>query len=129
MVQNIDKKDQNIILLKWWNKMYSYLRPRSSSIEKCWRCMGEPSLRHHVVSSDSRFYVILVNPNRDSHQHVLGPFNNLPLNLQEVRPLEGFEPKIIIVKVPVINYLAVQTRSILQPNKNNIKDHFSTYKR
>jgi len=101
--------------------MYSYLRPRSSSIEKSRRCVGEPSLRHHVVSFNSRVYVILVNPNRDSHQHVLRPFHNLPLNLQEVRPLKGFEPKIIIVEVPVIDYLAVQTRSILQPNENNIK--------
>ena len=69
--------------------------------------MSKPSLRHHVVCFDGRIYVILVNPNSNPHQHVLRPFHNLPLNLQEVRPLKGFESKIIIVKVPVIDYLAV----------------------
>lgn len=45
---------------------------------------------------------------------MLRPFYNLPLDLQEVGPLKGFEAKVIIVKISIIDYLTVQTSSILQ---------------
>lgn len=80
--------------------------------------MSEPPLRHHVICLDSRINILLVNSNSNPHQHVLRPFNDLPLYLQEVRPLKGLEAKVIIVKVPVVNYLAIQSSSILVMKNN-----------
>ena len=75
--------------------------------------MSEPPLRHHVICLDSRINIVLVNSNRNPHQHVLRPFYNLPIYLQEVRPLKGLEAKVIIVKVPVINDLTIKASRIL----------------
>lgn len=111
------------------HKQLSYLRPRCSCIEKSGRCMSEPSLRHQVVCLDRRIYVILVNSNSNPHQHVLRSFHNLPLDLQEIGPLKGFETKIIIVKVSIIDYLTVQASSILQPKRKLSKLKNVTSKR
>ena len=46
----------------------------------------------------------------------LWPFNNLPTKLQEVRSLQSLEAKVVIVEVLIINYLAVQTSSVLKYN-------------
>ena len=74
-----------------------------------------------MVCFDSRINVILVNSNRNPHQHVLRPFYNLPVDLQEVGPLKGFETKVIIVKVSVINDFTVQTSSILTEERKEIE--------
>lgn len=79
--------------------------------------MSEPPLRHHVIRLDSSINILLVNSNSNPHQHVLRPFNNLSSYLQEVGPLKGLEAKIIIVKVPVVNYLAIQLSCILEERK------------
>lgn len=73
-----------------------------------------------MVCFDGRINVILVNPNSNPHQHMLGSFYNFSLDLQEVGPLQGFEAKIIIVKIPVVDDLTVQTSSILK-GKNLLK--------
>jgi hypothetical protein len=53
---------------------------------------------------------------------VLGPFHNLPLDLQQVGSFKGLEAKVIIVKVPIIDDLRVQASSILK-QKENVTDH------
>ena len=98
----------------------TYLRSRGPTIEKGWRSMSEPTLRHHVVCFDNRINIILVNSNSNSHQHMLRPFYNLPLNFQKVGPLKGFEAEIIIVKISIIYDLAVQTSRILKEREKDI---------
>ena len=79
--------------------------------------MSEPSLRHQMISFDNRIDIILVDTNSNPHQHVLRPFNNISLYFQQVGPLKGLEAKVIIVKVSIIDYLTVQTSSILEQPK------------
>ena len=67
-----------------------------------------------MVGFDGRVNVILVYPYRNSHQHVLRPFDDISTELQEVRPLQSFETKVVVIKISVVNYLAVQARGILE---------------
>jgi len=76
--------------------------------------MSEPSLRHQMVGLDHGINIILVDPNSNPHQHVLRPFNNSPLDFQEVRSLKSFKSKVIIFKITVIDDLTVQTSSVLK---------------
>ena len=76
--------------------------------------MSEPALRHQMVCSENRINIILVDSNSNSHQHVLWPLYYFSRNFQEIRSLKSLKTKIIIIKVPVINYLTVQASSILK---------------
>lgn len=49
-------------------------------MEESWSCMTEPSLRHQMVSFDSRINIFLVDAKRNPHEHVLRPFNNFALD-------------------------------------------------
>jgi hypothetical protein len=49
----------------------------SASVEKGWGSMSKPVLRHHVICFDSRFNIILMYADRNSHQHMLRPFHQL----------------------------------------------------
>lgn len=100
-------------------KNVSYLGPWSACIEKGWSSMSEPMLRHQMVCFQSRISVIFVNTNRNPHQHVLWPFYNSTVHLQKVRPLKGFEAKIIKVKISVVDDRTIQACSILEPIKRN----------
>ncbi len=92
----------------------SNLRPCSSSIEECRWCMSEPALGHSMVSFKSSFDIIFVDANRHAHQHVLRSFHNLSIDFEKVRPFQGFETKVIIIKVPIIDYFTVQPCCILR---------------
>lgn len=96
-----------------------YLRPWSSSIEQSGRSMSEPPLGHCVVCLQDRLNVLFVDPNRDSHQHVLWPLNHLVIHLKKVRSLQSFETEVIVIKVPVVDNLTVQTCRILQLQSQN----------
>ena len=43
--------------------------------------------------------VILVDADSDTHQHVLRSLHNLLVDLEQVRPLEGLEPKVVVAEV------------------------------
>lgn len=66
-----------------------------------------------MVSFKSSFDIIFVDANRHAHQHVLRSFHNLSIDFEKVRPLQGFETKVIIIKVPIIDYFTVQSCRIL----------------
>jgi hypothetical protein len=49
-----------------------------------------------------------MDPDRNTHQHVLRAFRNGAINLQEIRPLQSLEPKVVVAKVTVIDDGRVQ---------------------
>lgn len=67
-----------------------YLGPGSSSIEKGRRCMSKPSLGHQMIRSYSSFNIILVDPNRNPHQHVLWPFNYFSMDILRGKTSQEF---------------------------------------
>ena len=75
--------------------------------------MSEPLVTHEVVGLDCSLYVMLVDANTHSHEHVLGPLCNLPVNLEKIRSLESLEPKVIIVKVSLEIDSALQNTTVL----------------
>lgn len=82
--------------------------------------MSKPALRHHVVRFESRINVGLVNAHRHPHQHVLGPFHNFAVHFQEIRPLQGFEAEVIVLKISIINDLTVEPLCVLQGKDKGI---------
>ena len=84
--------------------------------------MSEPALRHEVVGFDGSFDICFVNPYGDPHQHVLGPLDHFLIHTEEVGPLESLEAKEIVIEVPIIDDLAVQTLSILCKESNVINN-------
>ncbi len=75
--------------------------------------MGEPALGHRMVGFENSFNIRFVNANSDPHQHVLRSLHNSPIDFEKVRSLQGFEAKVIIVKVPIIDYFTIQPCCIL----------------
>lgn len=73
-----------------------------------------------MVSFKSSFDIIFVDANRHAHQHVLRSFHNLSIDFEKVRPLQGFETKVIIIKVPIIDYFTVQPCCILRKNMQEL---------
>jgi hypothetical protein len=70
--------------------------------------MRKELFRQQVVRLEHRVNVILMDPNRNTHQHVLRAFRNPPINLQEIRPLQRLESKVVVAKVAIINDGRVQ---------------------
>lgn len=64
--------------------------------------MSEHEFRHEVISFKGIFKIVLVDADRDPHQHVLRPLHNLSLYLQEVGPLERLEPEEVVVKITLV---------------------------
>lgn len=78
--------------------------------------MGEPPLRHGVVRPHRCLNVYLVDTNRHPHEHVLRPLHHYFVHLQKVRPLQGLKSEVVVVKIPVVYDLTVQTCSVLIDN-------------
>jgi len=44
-----------------------------------------------------------MDPDRDTHEHVLGPFGDLAIEFEEIGFLECFEAKVIEFKVAIVD--------------------------
>ena len=55
--------------------------------------VGEVSLGHEVVRLDRLLDVVSVDPDGDSHDHVLGALGNVAVDSEQVRSLERLEPE------------------------------------
>mmetsp|Transcript_15211 Transcript_15211/g.45879 ORF Transcript_15211/g.45879 Transcript_15211/m.45879 type:complete len:232 (-) Transcript_15211:49-744(-) len=75
--------------------------------------MRKPTLRQKVVRLDRALQVALVDADGHPHQHVLRSLHHLPVDTQQVRPLQGLEAKVVVVEITVVNNLAVQPGCIL----------------
>ena len=74
--------------------------------------MSEQFFRHHVIRLYGSIDVIAMDADGDPHQHVLRTLNNLAINFQQVASLKGFETKILVVKIALINNGGVQSIGI-----------------
>lgn len=81
---------------------------RGSSVEKSWRSVCEPALRHVVVGVHSSLDVLSVNANGNSHKHVLGSLSNLSIKLEQVGTLKRFEAKEIELEVTIVDNHGVE---------------------
>ena len=58
--------------------------------------MRKPAFGHQIVRFDGGLDVVLMDTNRDSHQHLLRAFDHFAVDLKQVGPLECFEAKIVV---------------------------------
>ena len=82
--------------------------------------MREPFLADQIVGFDGRVDVVQVYSKRDSHDHLLRPFDRGSMDLEQVRFLKGFVAKVIVVQVPLVVNGSVQTLLVLLDNLVNI---------
>ncbi len=61
----------------------------SPSIEQRRAGMGEEFLRHEMVGFDCGCNVLLVDSNRDSHEHLLRTFYDSAVDFEKVGPLQS----------------------------------------
>eukprot|EP00962_Isochrysis_galbana_P021947 scaffold6503_cov115-Isochrysis_galbana.AAC.3 len=75
--------------------------------------MGEPLLRHEVVRLDGRVQVVLMDANRDPHQHVLRSLHHLAFHPEKVGLLERLEAKEVVLEVAVIDEERIEPLLVL----------------
>ena len=80
-----------------------HLRVGCTSVEEGRGCMGEVSLRHEIVSLDDSINVACVDTDGNAHDHVLGSFDDLAVDSEEVGALKGLEAKVVVCKVAIVN--------------------------
>jgi len=61
--------------------------------------MSKPEVAHHIVGFEGRLEITPVDPNTDSHKHMLGSLYNLFSIFDQVCALKSLEPEIIVVEV------------------------------
>lgn len=74
--------------------------------------MGHPALGEHVVGVD-RLLHILVDADGDAHEEVLGALHDLAVHPEQVRALQGFVAKVVVVEIAVKDNLGIETVGVL----------------
>ena len=64
--------------------------------------MSEPLLTDQIVGVDGALNVFLVNSKGNPHDHVLRPFHDLTVHLEQVSFLECLEPEQIVVPITLV---------------------------
>lgn len=74
--------------------------------------MREVPFRQVIVCLDGSINVFSMNPDGNSHQHVLRPFRYFPVYFQEIRLLECLEAKVAVGEVAFVHNAGVQDISV-----------------
>jgi hypothetical protein len=89
-----------------------------------WGGVCEESLRHEVVGLEDLVNVGTVNTHSDSHHHVLGSLDNLAIDSEQIRPLEGFEPKVVVCEISIVNDGRIEQRLVVHDDLVDVfRDH------
>ena len=64
--------------------------------------MREVLLGHELVGLDRGIYITPVDADRNSHNHVLGPFRDLAVAAHQITTFEGLEAEVVVLEVSVI---------------------------
>jgi hypothetical protein len=114
----VDSVDR--VILHRQQEARAHLRITRSRIEEGRRRVSEPFLADQVVGLDHGVDVVQVYSERDSHDHLLRPFDRGSMDLEQVGFLEGFEAKVIVVQVPRVVNGSVKALLVLLDNFVNI---------
>ena len=64
-----------------------------AGIEKCGRSVGEIAFGHEIIGLNNTLNIRSMDAHSNTHKQVLRPLGGDPVDLQQVRPFEGFEAK------------------------------------
>ncbi|KAH3661623.1 hypothetical protein OGAPHI_006472 [Ogataea philodendri] len=104
------------VLLHCDQETRGHLRVGGTRVEKGWRRVSEELLGHQVVGLDDLWNVVAVNTNGNTHNHVLRSFSNFSVNLEQVRPFQSLETKIVVREVSVVHDCRVELFCVLLNN-------------
>lgn len=93
----------NAIFLHINQEARSQLRLGSAGVEQSRRGMCEVLLRHQVIGLDGLLDILAMDSHGNSHQQMLRTLRNLPINAEEVRPLQSLEAEEVVVEVTVVH--------------------------
>ena len=79
-----------------------HLWHRRAGIEQSWGGVGEVALTHQVIGLKGFLDVAVVNPNGDTHQHVLWTLSDLTIKLEQVGALQRLEAEVVVVVVSAV---------------------------
>ena len=82
--------------------------------------MSKPTLGEQVVGLNSRFDIMLVDTNSNTHKHVLRAFYYTAIHTEEVGTLESLETKVIVIKITIVDDFRVETFLVVHDNLENI---------
>ena len=82
--------------------------------------MSEPLLREEMICLSGRLDVVLVDTDSNAREHVLRACNNTAVDAEEVGALESLDPKVIVIKVTIIDNLRVQTLSVVADDLEDV---------
>ena len=109
------------VLLHGEQEAAGHLRLGRAGIEQRRGGVGKPTLRHHVVGLDGALDVVLVDPDRDAHEHLLRALGHLPV--EEVGALERLEPEVVVAEVAVVDDGGIELLGVGLDDLHDIVGH------
>ena len=85
-------------------------------VEQSWGGVSEQLLREQVIRLNGSVNVLAMDPDGNSHQHLLRSLNHLPVLLQEVGSQQGLESKILILEISIIDESSIKLVLVLHDN-------------
>merc|ERR1719500_1454665 len=89
------------------------LGPGGGRVEQGGGGVGKKLLGEEVIGLNSTINILSMDAHGHPHQHLLGPLHTLPINLEQVGPLQGLEPKVLILKVTLVQDSSIQLVLVL----------------
>ena len=65
--------------------------------------MSEVFARHEVIGFDNFFDIIAMDPDRYTHDHMLGSLHNFAIESKEIGSFKSLEAKVLIIEVSVVD--------------------------
>ena len=82
--------------------------------------MGEPLVTHEMVSFEGGLEIILMDTDRDAHEHVLWALSWFAVHLEQVRAFKRLEAEEIIVEVAFVVENCLDALVVLLNDLKNI---------
>jgi hypothetical protein len=110
----------NAVVLHGNEEARRKLRAGGAGVEESRGSMSEPTLREQMVGFNGRFDIVFVDTDSDTHKHVLRALYNTAIDAEEVGTLEGFETKVIVIKITIVDNFRVQTFLVVHDYLENV---------
>ena len=113
----------NRVFLHRHEKARTHLWARRAGIKESRRGVCKVPKREHVVGFQNRVNVVAVNTDSHTHEHLLRPFGNLAVHLEQIGLFQSLESKIVQLKVALVHHRLVERFLVLHHNLQRFVAH------
>ena len=85
--------------------------------------MSEEATRHEVVRLQHTLYVLTMDADGHTHDHVLRALNDALVDAHQISTAQRLEPKVIVAIVSVVDNRAVQSLLVLHDDLQDLITH------